>query len=301
MKQTSLERPTRFALVGAGTVGTSVAELLHRRGHEISAVFSRSPASAARAASLTGAEVVPELSALPAVDAVLLGTPDAVIRDLVESLASWIHLPGTTVIHFAGATGIEPLGPAIEKGGTAAALHPVQACPDVTTAIQRLPGSAWGLTVLPGGESWASAFVETLEGKPVWVAEEDRPLWHAAAVTISNGMAAVLALGDSILRVIGVEDPEGVLGPLAAGTLANARQGGAGATLTGPVVRGDVGTVTAHLAALAARAPELLPRFEITVRSILEAAVDEGRIDAEARRLLGAVLVLPPDAEAGLR
>jgi predicted short-subunit dehydrogenase-like oxidoreductase (DUF2520 family) len=107
-------------------------------------------------------------------------------------------------------------------------------------------------------------------------------LWHAAAVTTANGAAVLLALGEAMLREIGIARPEAVLDPLATGALANARERGAAATLTGPVVRGEVATVRGHIEALRVRAPNLLEAYRLVARTILLAAVDAGRLDNEA-------------------
>jgi predicted short-subunit dehydrogenase-like oxidoreductase (DUF2520 family) len=246
--------------------------------------------------------VVEHIGDLPPVDGVLVGTPDAALPDIVAALFDWPHLSGSVVVHFAGAVGIDPLAPLVRKGAGAAALHPVQTCPSVEAALERLPGSAWGVTTSSGAEAWAAAFVQAAGGRAVPVAEGDRPLWHAAAVTVSNGLTALLALGTSILGSIHVEDPASVLGPLASGALANAQARGPGAALTGPVVRSDAETLRKHLAALRASAPDLGTRFGLTIRSILEAALDEGRIDRDAYE--GMAAVLEPKftaAEAGPR
>jgi predicted short-subunit dehydrogenase-like oxidoreductase (DUF2520 family) len=117
-------------------------------------------------------------------------------------------------------------------------------------------------------------------------------MWHAAAVVTSNGTAALLAAGEDILRAIGVVDAETVLGPLALGTMKNAIEGGGGgATLTGPVVRGDVDTVLLHIAALRDRDPELAQTYVTISAAILEAAVRSGRIDDRTAAAMRDVLV----------
>jgi predicted short-subunit dehydrogenase-like oxidoreductase (DUF2520 family) len=234
--------------------------------------------------------VVERIDALPPVDGVLLGTPDAALPEMVSALLEWSHLTGCVIVHFAGAVGIDPLIPLIGRGARAAALHPVQTCPSVEAALERLPGSAWGVTVSNGTEGWAASFVEAVAGRPVFVREQDRPLWHAAAVTVSNGLTSLLALGTSILRTIGVKDPASVLGPLASGALENAEKRGPGAALTGPVVRGDAETLRTHIASLMATSPDLVPRFELAIRSVLEAALAERRIDQDAYERMAAVL-----------
>jgi predicted short-subunit dehydrogenase-like oxidoreductase (DUF2520 family) len=132
---------------------------------------------------------------------------------------------------------------------------------------------------------------EDLDGTAVFIEEDDRPLWHAAAVSVSNGTAALMAMGEALLRSIGIERPELVLGPLAAGTVANAiEEGGGGATLTGPVVRGDVGTVERHVRALSGGAPEVVDSYRQVARLIADAAARTGRLSPTGRRLLNDVL-----------
>lgn len=280
--------PLRLALIGAGRVGTAVTELLRRRGHVVAGVASRSADSARRAADFLDAEVFDHHATLPEADIVVLGVPDGEIEDVAGRLAKHVRGVGgpqdiepCAVVHFAGASGIEPLTAVLDAGAGAAALHPVQACPDVSSAIERIPGSAWGVTTSNGLEAWVTGFVaQELSGDPVMVAEEDRPLWHAAATITSNGIAALLAIGEGLLSSIQVEAPEGVLGPLAAGTVTNAAtRGGGAATLTGPVVRGEADTIAAHLERIAGVAPQLVEDYARVVRVIVAAALTARRID----------------------
>jgi predicted short-subunit dehydrogenase-like oxidoreductase (DUF2520 family) len=283
--------PLRVALVGAGRVGTSVCELLRARGHAIVGVASRTTSSATTAAERLGSEVFDLDAGMPAVDLVLVGTSDDAIEPTAIRLAPFVD-DRVVVCHFAGVYGVEPLSAVVTSGAGACALHPVQSCPDVDTAVRRLPGSAWGITTSEGLGRWAASFVaEEMAGVPVPVAEEDRAIWHAAAVMTANGVSALLATGEALLAALGIDSPETVLGPLAAGTVANAREGGGGAdTLTGPVARGDIAAIETHLATLEARAPELAHSYALIARLILNAAVDAGRVDASARAEIDAVL-----------
>ena len=275
--------PFTFALVGAGRVGTAVASLLATAGNVPRAITSRTQLSAQRASSLLDAPVV-GLPDLPEVDVVLIGAGDEAIRAIAEQIGSKARV----AIHFAGAYGLEPLQTVIESGGWACALHPVQACPDISTAIERLPGSAWGVTCTWPAHQWAHRLVaEQLHGTPVDVEEGARPVWHAAAVSTSNGIAALMAVGERLLTSIGMADPEQILGPLARGTVDNAIAGGGGAaTLTGPAIRGDATTIARHLDAIRTTAPELLDAYALAARLILEA----GRIDPETASSIRALL-----------
>jgi predicted short-subunit dehydrogenase-like oxidoreductase (DUF2520 family) len=262
--------PYRVALVGAGRVGVAVCALLVERGHRIVSVSSRSESSAAAAAERLQSHVGEPEDA----DAILVGAPEPALSQAIAGISS-----PAPVVHFAGVVGIEPFR---RDAGPVLALHPVQACPDVDTAIERLPGCAWGVTCDDDVRPWAHSLVRELEGRPVDVAEGDRAAWHAAAVATSNGIAALMATGEAILESLGVAEPEAVLGPISAATVANAREGGGGAaTLTGPVVRGEVETVRRHLAALSSR-PELLDAYVDVARVILHGARRSGRVDPTA-------------------
>lgn len=274
-------RPLDVALLGAGRVGTAVAALLSTKGMRITGVGSRTGRSAERAARFLGTSAFDLTDPVDA-DIFLIGTPMEAIEPVVAALAERVHLGDATVVHLAGAVGVEVLEPARRAGAAACALHPVQACPDVDAAMRNLPGSTWGVTTSRGAERWARDLVELLDGTPVEVAERDRPLWHAAAVVTSNGIAALLAAGERILEQIGVGEPELVLGPLARGTLENARVGGGGArTLTGPVVRAEMDVIRAHIASLAV-ADDLAELYRSISLLIADAAVSIGRLDHSA-------------------
>jgi predicted short-subunit dehydrogenase-like oxidoreductase (DUF2520 family) len=287
MKPVDAPAALRVALVGAGNVGTSVALLLAGTGHSIVGVTSRSTTSAARAQKLLGASVFDHVDGAPECDLVLVGASDGGIGEIAREMAPHIR-SGTYVWHFAGSLGVEPLEPLAAAGGRAVAAHPVQAVPDIDRGVRRLPGSAWGITAAEEDRAWAAALVRRdLDGHPVFVDEVDRPVWHAASVTVSNGTAALLGAGEQILSSIGIEEPQRVLGPLAAGTIANALEAGGGArTLTGPVVRGEIDTVRRHLSELSNRDPELAQTYRLVGQTIVRVAAHSGRISDEVARSL---------------
>ncbi|MBW3595235.1 MAG: DUF2520 domain-containing protein [Actinobacteria bacterium] len=271
----------KVALVGAGNVGTAVAALLARKDHEIVAVASRSPESAAAASKRLGADVY-AVDELPQADLILLGVPDAALEPVSAKIAGRVS-GGAYVWHFAGSFGPSVLDAVVDNGAIGCATHPVQACPTVDAAIARLPGSAWGVTCSdPAAEVRIVELIDRdLDGYALVLPEEVRSIWHAAAVATSNGLAAVLATGETILADIDIDDPMRVLGPLAEGTLQNAREGGGGAaTLTGPVVRGEKETVRRHVNALRDR-PGPFMQYRAAAFLIVQAAVAAGRIDEQ--------------------
>jgi predicted short-subunit dehydrogenase-like oxidoreductase (DUF2520 family) len=283
------EYPLSVALFGAGRVGTAVAQLLKQRGHRIVGVWSRSPESASRAAEYLGAKTFP-LNSGVSCDLALIGASDGSIAPVAASISPALG-PGRVACHFAGSLGLGPLKSALDSGAHGCALHPVQTVPDVAAGVVLLPGSAWGVTCSAGMNQWARELVEgELRGIPIEVPEDARALWHAASVTVSNGIAALFATGESMLGTIGVDDPAAVLAPLAAGTVANAAERGGGAALTGPVVRGEGPTVKRHLEALADAAPGLVRPYELVAELVLRAARRAGRVDRDLERSIEALL-----------
>ncbi len=213
----------------------------------------------------------------------MIGAPDPAIEQVDREIASHIE-SGTAVCHFAGSLGIGPLQSTTAAGGPPFALHPVQSCPHVDAAVRRLPGSAWGVTCEPSRFEWAARLIsQDLRGVPVPVSDESRPTWHAAASTVSNGIAGLMAGGEFILSSVGIETPEKILGPLAAGTVANALDAGGGiAALTGPVVRGESDTLRRHLDGLSA-SPTLVEVYKAAAVVVVRVAAQAGRISPEAR------------------
>ena len=279
-----------FGLLGAGRVGTAVSCLLRAAGHVPVGVWSRSEASARKAARSLGSRTVDSPGDLGGCEVVLIGASDPAIADVAGTMAPHVA-PGVKVVHFAGSLGLEPLGPVTHAGALACALHPVQSCPDVDRAVRRLPGSAWGVTCSTAAEDWAIGLVEgDLAGRTVKVAETDRRAWHAAAVMTSNGLAALLGGGEAVLRALQVDAPRAVLAPLAEGTLRNAVEADDGIGLTGPVARGETATVEGHLSALADVDQGLAEIYADVARVIVSGALWTGGIDDrtahEMRRLL---------------
>jgi predicted short-subunit dehydrogenase-like oxidoreductase (DUF2520 family) len=100
-------------------------------------------------------------------------------------------------------------------------------------------------------------------------------------VSTANGIASLLAVGEAMLSAIGIDEPRRVLGPLAAGTVANAGERGAAEILTGPVVRGERDTIARHLDALAATSPQLAEDYARIARVVVDAATRARRVEPD--------------------
>lgn len=265
---------SRVAIIGPGRLGGLVAAACVRAGHPVVAVAGGSEdARAAFVERIAGcrAEATPA-EAVARAELVLLTVPDDAIADVAEALARDDALrEGQRVVHLAGAHGTAPLRRAALAGARVAACHPAMTVPSGATDPDLLVGVAWAVTAAPGDRSWAEELVREVGGDPHPVAEDDRVLYHAGLVLAANALGAAMVTARRLLLAARVPDPAAFLAPLAAASVEATLARGAEA-LTGPVVRADVGTLGAELAAVAADLPELAAAQVALLRANLEVA-----------------------------
>ena len=277
-------RPARLrvGVVGAGRVGAVLGAALARAGHEVVGASAVSQASLDRVdALLAGVPVLPIDEVARRSSLLLLTVPDDALGEVVGGLAATGALPrGALVAHTSGRHGLAVLEPALRAGALPLALHPVLPFSGSAVDLHRLTGAAFGVTAPEPLRAVAEVLVVEMGGEPVWLTEEQRPLWHAALAHSANHLTTLVTSSADLLRAAGVASPAAVLGPLLGAALDGALRAGDGA-LTGPVARGDAGTVRAHLEVLARTAPEVLPSYVAMARLTADRAIASGRLDPD--------------------
>ncbi len=273
--------PTRFrvGVIGAGRVGGVLAAALRAAGHEIVAAAGESDASQRRIADLLPgvANHKPSVVARDC-DLLLLTVPDDMLDNVVSVLAASGSLrPGQAVVHTSGRHGLAILAPAIAVGARAIALHPAMTFTGTGVDLDRLGGCVFGLTAEAAEAEIAAQLVSDLGGRPMWVPESRRSLYHAGLAHGANHLVTLVTEAMEMLAAAGADDPAATLRPLLTAALDNALEHG-DAALTGPIVRGDVNTVRAHLVEIAAKAPTTLPSYLALARATLSRAVTDGRL-----------------------
>jgi predicted short-subunit dehydrogenase-like oxidoreductase (DUF2520 family) len=272
-------------------VGAALTAALGRAGHHPVAASGVSDASRRRAeALLPGVPLVEPHAVLQAADLVLLTVPDDALPGLVSGLAETGAVrPGQLLVHTSGRFGASVLDPALRAGALPLALHPVMTFTGTAVDVERLAGCTFGVTAPEELRMAAEALVIEMGGEPEWVAEEARPLYHAGLAIGANHMVTLVAQAMDVLTAAGVAEPGRMLGPLLGAALDNALRSG-DAALTGPVARGDAGTVAAHLAQLRAHAPQTVAPYVAMARATADRALANGMLKAEfAEALLGAL------------
>ena len=274
--------PPIVGIVGAGPVGTALGVALHRAGWPVQAVASRDPGRRERFRDLVGtARGFAEAAALlEEVELIVLAVPDDAVAEVAGGLRMY---SGQAMIHTSGLLGAEVLAPAMAAGTQIGSFHPLVAFADVERAVAALRGAT---IAIEGDDQLATllaGMAEAIGGVPVRLAPGAKAAYHAAAVLAAGGFVALLDAIAELGRVAGL-DERGALaiyGPLIEQTLGNARALGIRTALTGPITRGDRGTLAAHLAAMRDFAPAALDLYVAAAEREIALAEARGALTAE--------------------
>ncbi len=281
------DRPRlRVGVISAGRVGSVLGAALQRAGHQIIAVSGVSDATLLRVEQLLpGVPVLPPDEVAAQADLVLLALPDDALAGMVRGLVvSGSLRSGQIVVHTSGAHGVDVLAAATEVGALPLALHPAMTFTGRAEDVERLTTACVAVTATAGHEeAWNVGEVLALElgAEPVRVPEEARRLYHTALAHGANHLITLVNECADLLRSAGIDIAERVLAPMLSASLDNALRHGDRA-LTGPVSRGDAGTVRVHLGTLRATNPAVLPAYVELAKRTADRAVRAGVLRADA-------------------
>ena len=281
----------KIGFIGAGTTGTALAVRLSQKGCPVVAVSSRTSSSAQKLARLlSNCQVCHTAQELADVaELVFITTPDDVIAQVCSEVR-WRG--GQSVVHCSGAHSVDILEPAKKLGAAVGSFHPLQTFADVNQAIENLPGSTFALEA---GEPLLSALKELtslLNGSWVELKPGDKVLYHAAAVFACNYLVTLVKLALDLWQDFGVSPKEATraLLPLLEGTINNINNIGLPNCLTGPVARGDLGTIERHLSALEAKNPSLLITYKELGLQTIPIALAKGKVNEQKAEEMKAML-----------
>jgi predicted short-subunit dehydrogenase-like oxidoreductase (DUF2520 family) len=261
------KRPS-VAIIGTGRAGGAIGLALQRAGYDVTAAWSRSRAGRQRAARLLGAPVLGNpADAAGAGDIAILAVPDDAIEETARGCADGMRR-GQYLVHTSGSVSITALDAARERGARTGSLHPLQTLPEARRGADALAGAGVAVTCAPSDRSYLRRLASAWGGRPFDLADDAKPVYHAAAVLASNLVVGVLAAAERLLDGVGVRSPRELMSPLSETAVRNALERGPGAALTGPVVRGDLGVLRRHVDALTA-----LPGGEATLELYRSATI----------------------------
>ena len=209
-------------VIGGDRAGAAIAARLAERG--VAVAIGRPP--------------------IPESELVILAVPDSEIAEVAQEVhrGRWVAL-------VSGTTPLSALAPHKRRF----AVHPLQ-----TLTLDRGPeqlDGAWAAITAEtaGARRRARWLAETLGLRPFELADADRIIYDAGALVGGNFVVTLYRVASRLLRDAGAP-PEAIV-PLMRRTIENDFD------LTGPIARGDLDTVDAHIAALEQRAPDLVPLY----------------------------------------
>jgi predicted short-subunit dehydrogenase-like oxidoreductase (DUF2520 family) len=257
----------RIGIIGSGRAGSALGAALASAGHPVTGVTARSQASVDRAARLLpDVPILSPAEVTARADVVLIAVPDSAISEVAQSLPLTAE---QYVVHLSGAHGLSVLQPTV---AIPVALHPPMTFtgdrPDLTAIT-------FTATAPDRAKPVVERLVKALGADLQWVAEEHRAQYHAGLVHGANHLTTLLVQAFAVLRDAGVTDPAATLRPLLTATLDNTLRSGHDA-LTGPIARGDVETVAAHLAVLRGRTASTYAEL---ARATVDLATADGRLE----------------------
>jgi predicted short-subunit dehydrogenase-like oxidoreductase (DUF2520 family) len=275
--------PPVIGIVGAGAVGTALGVALHRAGWPVKAVASRDPARRERFKSLVeGSRAFAEATALlDEVELVVVAVPD----DAIPAVAGGLRMySGQAMVHTSGALDAAVLAPAMAAGTQIGSFHPLVAFADTERAVAALHGAT---VAIEGDEQLMDLLgrmAVAVGAVPVRLSPGSKSAYHAAAVLAAGGFVALLDAIAELGRVAGLDEQGSlaIYGPLIEQTLGNARALGVRAALTGPITRGDRGTLESHLQTLREHAPGALDLYVAAAEREIALAEGRGALTPEA-------------------
>ncbi|MDD4860047.1 MAG: DUF2520 domain-containing protein [Dehalococcoidales bacterium] len=280
----------RLGVIGTGKVGTALAVLLSAKGYPVVAAADKSAASAENLAKLVkGCSVEKDnQNVADAAELIFITTPDDVIAG-VAAQTKW-HA-GQSVVHCSGAASTDILEPARRAGAMIGSLHPLQTIADVKQAIANIPGSSFGIEAEEPLLSTLREMARTLGGTPFELKASDKVAYHIAAVMASNYLVTLIKLSTDLWQTFNIPRAAAVhaLAPLIRGTINNIENVGIPQCLTGPIVRGDTGTIEKHLDALDRVAPQLIETYKDLGRQTVPVSVAKGTITRMQEKALAEI------------
>lgn len=270
-----------IGFIGAGSTGTALAVRLYENGYPVIAVASKTVTSAeALAARIIGCTVFHAAqSVADQAKLVFLTTPDDVIAKVANEI-SWHD--NQFVVHCSGAHSTDILESATKQGATTGCLHPLQTFAGITQAINNIPGSTFAIEAEEPLFSILKNMATTLNGEWVELKAGDKVLYHAAAVFACNYLVTLVKMATDLWQTFNVpqEKATQALLPLLRGTLNNIENIGLPNCLTGPIARGDLGTIKKHISALETDNQLLLNMYKALGSHTIPIALNKGKINS---------------------
>lgn len=236
-------------IIGAGNLGSSLAHAWSKNGIRVT-LISKDHESQRKALTDTSAKA----------DCVLLTVQDSNIQTVCEAISPWLQT-GTIVCHCSGALGMDVLETAKQAGCSIASAHPLNTFPSVESGKALLENKAHQSYCFISGDDISvddnptqslGQLFSVIGFTPTTLDAKNKVAYHAACVFACNYLTSLTESSLLIAEEAGLDREMyfKAVQPLMLATLSNIASKGTAASLSGPIARGDVDTITRHLNAL---------------------------------------------------
>ncbi len=273
----------KIGIIGAGRVGCSMGKYLVERGKTVTGYYSQNYENAAMAANFTGTDSFQRMEELVTLsDTLFIAVPDDKIGAVWDCMKG-MSIDERIICHFSGSLSSDVFNGIDGKKAYGASAHPMLAFRDKFSSYKQLHNCFFTLE----GNSCALQRLENLLdglGNPYgMVRTEDKAKYHCAASILSNDVLALLDIGLSLLKQCGFVKEKALSAAswLIRGNVENVLANGTQASLTGPVLRGDVSTVKKHLDALSGEEREI---YRLLGRRLLAMANERQKMEGSGQK-----------------
>ena len=288
-----------IALIGPGRVGCAITKKLYEAGYQLTAVVSRDRQRATEACKFIGCPThlaAAELEAATPAEIILIAVPDDQIKPYSDQLQLLCEQQQSQVfIHFSGLHPAAIMEKGEADGRILVSLHPLLPFADREKGYAALPQCPCAIESNdPCGKSLGEELVAAIGGIPFSIAANKKGLYHTAACISSNYIVTLIATARDLLVQCGIAEKQAIplLLPLITATLDNVKEFGVEQGLTGPIVRGDSGTVSIHQQQLRDAAPEFLDLYRCLGKLTLKTGEKAGRLPPEQAMQIKTILGL---------
>ncbi|KQC09868.1 MAG: hypothetical protein APR62_13060, partial [Smithella sp. SDB] len=266
---------------------------LKKAGYKITAIADKSPAALKRARSyIEGVLFCTPQKAVDKADFILITTPDDTIFSACGEIALCPLIKNKFVFHMSGAGDLDILDSAKKAGASVGSIHPLQSFSSIDQAIKNIPGSYFAITSDDKAQALAKNIVRNLGGIPFLISSNQKPLYHAAACIASNYLVSLVNTVESIYQAIGLneKDAKKAYLPLVYGSLRNIEKSDSISSLTGPIARGDLGTIKKHISAISKNLPQYSSLYSSLGLITVKVAQKKGALNARQAKEINAIL-----------
>lgn len=253
----------KVGFIGPGKAGVSLGRYFTHRGIELVGFLGRNYKNTMEAAKATNSKAYEDLEELiKESEIIFITTPDDVISIIDEKLSNF-NLKNKSICHISGACSSTILNNAKKSGALIYSIHPIFAFSSKNTLIEDLEKIYFSIegSYLSKKDIDSQQYISQLSiikfmhliGNKFFIRDkEDSASYHLANVFVSNLTLSLIKVGSEYLVSLGINEKEAIaaLMPLILGNIKSISEKGFINSLTGPVVRGDKGTIEKHLSVL---------------------------------------------------